>query len=134
VALFCAGMMDAFHTLAADRLINAVADNTNLIPFTWAICRLFNALIVLVGVSLLLLAKPQQIKHGSPFILVTSLLFGAIAYGTIHFCATSQVLPATMYPDALVTRPWDVIPLLLFLGAGLLVYPQFDRRYNQDGG
>lgn len=25
VALFCAGCMDAFHTLAADRLLNAVA-------------------------------------------------------------------------------------------------------------
>jgi signal transduction histidine kinase/DNA-binding response OmpR family regulator len=129
VALFCAGMMDAFHTLAADRLIDAVADNTNLIPFTWAICRLFNVLIVLVGVSLLLIAKPQKIKHSSPFILISSLLFGAIAYGIIRFCATSQVLPATMYPEALVTRPWDVIPLLLFLGAGLIVYPQFDRRY-----
>lgn len=129
VALFCAGMMDAFHTLAADRLISAIADNTNLIPFTWAICRLFNALIMLVGVSLLLIAKPQQFKQGSPFILVTSLLFGAIAYGIIHFCATSQVLPNTMYPDAWVTRPWDVIPLLLFLGTGLIVYPQFDRQY-----
>lgn len=68
VALFCAGMMDAFHTLAADRLISAIADNTNLIPFTWAICRLFNALIMLIGVSLLLIAKPQQFKHGSPLI------------------------------------------------------------------
>ncbi|MCH8844515.1 MAG: hypothetical protein IID61_16265 [SAR324 cluster bacterium] len=34
VALFCAGSMDAFHTLAADRLIHAVADNRDLIPFT----------------------------------------------------------------------------------------------------
>jgi len=37
VALACAGAMDAFHTLAADRLIEAVADNKDLIPFTWAI-------------------------------------------------------------------------------------------------
>lgn len=34
VALFCSGCMDAFHTLAADRLKDAVADNRNLIPFT----------------------------------------------------------------------------------------------------
>jgi two-component system NtrC family sensor kinase len=39
VALFYAGCMDAFHTLAADRLIQGVADNRSLIPFTWAICR-----------------------------------------------------------------------------------------------
>ncbi len=129
VALFCAGMMDAFHTLAADRLIDAVADNTNLIPFTWAICRLFNVLIVLVGVSLLLLTKVNRIQRGFPFVMGVSFVFGAIAYGVIQFCATSHVLPETMYPDMLIRRPWDVIPLILFLFAGLFVYPQFDRRY-----
>ena len=71
---------------------------SNLIPFTWAICRLFNVLIVLVGVSLLLIAKPHRFRRGSPFIVGVSLLFGAIAYGTIRFCATSNVLPETMYP------------------------------------
>ena len=129
VALFCAGMMDAFHTLAADRLIDAVADNTNLIPFTWAICRLFNVLIVLVGVSLLMITKPDRFRRGSPFIVGVSLLFGAIAYGVIQFCATSNILPETMYPNMWITRPWDVLPLLLFLFAGLLIYPRFDRRY-----
>ena len=39
MALFWAGCMDAFHTLAADRLIEARAPNDNLIPFTWAISR-----------------------------------------------------------------------------------------------
>ena len=34
VALFCSGCVDAFHTLAADRLIHGTADNRNLIPFT----------------------------------------------------------------------------------------------------
>lgn len=29
IALFCSGTMDAFHTLAAMRLINAVADNSD---------------------------------------------------------------------------------------------------------
>jgi len=33
VALLCAGFMDAFHTLAATRLIDAVAPNKDLIPF-----------------------------------------------------------------------------------------------------
>ena len=55
IALFCAGMMDAFHTLAADRLISTLADNRNLIPFTWALCRLFNILIMLCGVGVLLI-------------------------------------------------------------------------------
>lgn len=62
VALFSAGCMDAFHTLAADRLIQGVADNQNLIPFTWAICRLFNALILLIGAGIFLLITPGKWK------------------------------------------------------------------------
>jgi hypothetical protein len=34
VALLCAGFMDAFHTLAATRIIEANAQNSNFIPFT----------------------------------------------------------------------------------------------------
>jgi hypothetical protein len=52
--------MDAFHTLAAGRLIEATADNTTLIPFTWAICRLFNALILVTGVSLLMVKEKRE--------------------------------------------------------------------------
>ena len=128
VALFCAGTMDAFHTLAADRLINAVADNRNLIPFTWAICRLFNALIMLTGVSVLLLRNGKDKTSGIRFVLTTSITFGAMAYGIIHLCATSSRLPQTMFPDSIVTRPWDVAPLVLFLLAGLFVFPRFYRQ------
>ena len=118
VALFCAGTMDAFHTLAADRLIHAVADNHNLIPFTWAICRLFNALIMLSGVSVLLLRNGKHKTTGVRFVLTTSLAFGVMAYGIIHLCATSSRLPQTMFPDSIVTRPWDIAPLVVFLLTG----------------
>jgi signal transduction histidine kinase/CheY-like chemotaxis protein len=130
VALFCAGAMDAFHALAADRLIDAVADNRDLIPFTWAICRLFNALILLIGVGVLLLrnGKSKNKTTGLSFVLTTSLAFGAMAYGIIHLCATSSRLPETMFPDSIVTRPWDIAPLVLFLMAGLFVFPRFYRK------
>ncbi len=128
VALFCAGTMDAFHTLAADRLIHAVADNHNLIPFTWAICRLFNALIMLSGVSVLLLRNGKHKTTGVRFVLTTSLAFGVMAYGIIHLCATSSRLPQTMFPDSIVTRPWDIAPLVVFLLTGLFVFPRFYRK------
>ena len=60
IALLCAGIMDAFHTLAADRLIDAAADHHNLIPFTWAICRMFNALLTIIGVSIFLFLKSEK--------------------------------------------------------------------------
>ncbi|MCA1990604.1 MAG: methyl-accepting chemotaxis protein [Coleofasciculus sp. S288] len=132
VALFFSGLMDAFHTLAADRLIEAVADNQNLIPFTWAICRLFNALIMIVGVSILLIQNQftgqNNRKKRLNFVIIVSAVFGFIAYGIIHFCATSNNLPNTMFPDSMVTRPWDVTPLVLFSFAGLFLYPRFYQK------
>ncbi|NJP11331.1 MAG: histidine kinase [Leptolyngbyaceae cyanobacterium RU_5_1] len=129
VVLLCAGCMDAFHTLAADRLIEATADNHNLIPFTWALCRMCDALLTMVGVSLFLLVKPARWEGSTTFVIGITVCFAAIAYSIVHLCATSQTLPQTMYPDSLITRPWDVIPLMLFIVAGVLIYPRFYRRY-----
>ncbi len=129
MALFCSGCMDAFHTLAADRLIEAVADNHDLIPFTWAISRVFNAIIMIFGVGVLLSSHDRNWKADTKLIALISMLFGLFSYGIIHYCANSTNLPQTMYPDAILTRPWDVAPLILFLFAGLYVYPKFYRKY-----
>ena len=99
VALFCAGSMDAFHTLAADRLIEAVADNRDLIPFTWAISRVFNALITIVGVGLFLVRPARRIEGDLRFVILVSLVFGVTAYGIIQFSASSANLPRTTFPD-----------------------------------
>jgi two-component system, NtrC family, sensor kinase len=129
VSLFFAGSMDAFHTLAADRLIEGAANTQDLIPFTWAICRLFNALILIVGTGIFLVTGSRKWRGNLGFIGTISLVFGAIAYTIIHACATSSRLPQTTFPDALITRPWDFIPLLLFVFAGLFVFPRFYQRY-----
>ncbi|MBN4058851.1 PAS domain S-box protein [bacterium AH-315-J04] len=129
VALACAGAMDAFHTLAADRLIESVADNRNLIPFTWAICRTFNAVILLVGVGLFALSKTHKvIKKGNAIILVTSTVFIALAYVIIHVCATSRTLPQTMFPNAIITRPYDIYPIIPYMLCACWIFPLYYKR------
>ncbi|MBG1244299.1 ATP-binding protein [Nostoc sp. NZL] len=129
VTLLCAGLIDAFHTLAADRLIEAVADNSKLIPFTWALCRLCNALVTIIGVSIFLFSKPTRWQGSLKFIVAVTLGFGLVCYGIIAVCATSHTLPQTIFPNSIITRPWDIIPLILFLVAGILIYPRFWRKY-----
>ena len=129
VALFCAGAMDAFHTLAATRLVTAVAANQALIPFTWALSRVFNALIMIIGVGIFLQGKRFKPKKGMAFIVMISLGFSLIGYVLIHLSATSHDLPQTQFPDAIIRRPYDIVPLLLFIVAGLFVYPMFMKRY-----
>nr|WP_225882665.1 ATP-binding protein [Pseudanabaena sp. PCC 7367] len=129
VALFYAGCMDAFHTLAADRLIQGVADNRSLIPFTWAICRLFSAVIMIAGTSLFLFTNRKEWKGNAWFIAIASTISGLIAYGIILICVKSNSLPQTMFPSAMITRPWDVAPLMLFLVGGIFVFPRFYQKY-----
>lgn len=133
MALFCAGMVDAFHTLAADRLIAAVADNDRLIPFTWAISRTFNAVILIAGAGIFLVwdrpARTSDQRGDMRFLLITSGVFLLLSYVIVRYCAVSNRLPTTMFPDSLITRPWDVGPLILFLLAGFFVFPMFHRKY-----
>ena len=130
MALFCSGCMDAFHTLAADRLIDAVADNRNLIPFTGAISRLFNALIMMVGVGIFLLQKKRTASANFPFVMGVSICFGLAAYAIIRYCAVSEQLPRTMFPDSIVTRPWDAGPLLLFIINGWVFWKFYRQSPN----
>lgn len=129
VTLFCAGMMDGFHTLAADRLIEAVADNRNLIPFTWAICRIANALLTMIGISIFMIGKSKKVNGSFGFIALISFGFGLLSYTVINICATSERLPQTQFSESLITRPWDVLPLILFIVSGFLIYPAFYKRY-----
>jgi diguanylate cyclase (GGDEF)-like protein/PAS domain S-box-containing protein len=128
VALASAGAMDAFHTLAADRLIHAVADNKDLIPFTWAICRLFNGTIQLIGVGIVLLWAGRKARRSTAWTAGISLGFIVSAYLIVDYCATSSSLPRTMFPGQMISRPYDLYPLAPFLLCGLVVFPLYYRR------
>ncbi len=135
MALLCAGGVDAFHTLAATRIIHASAPNTDFIPFTWAFSRIFNACIMITGitVSLWISRKSQnenkQHLHGIPVLAIIASTFISIAYASVQWAAGSETLPQTMYPDALISRPYDVLPLALFTIGGALAWSwyQTDR-------
>ena len=128
VALFCAGTMDALYTMVADYLLEEVTDSHNFMPFIWAVSRLFNALIMIVGAGLCLVTRTSTWQGRPGMILLVSVVFGGVAYGVIHASATSPHLPQTLFPNAIVTRPYDAAPLILFLFAGAFVYPRLYQR------
>ncbi|PWU18038.1 MAG: hypothetical protein C5B49_07835 [Bdellovibrio sp.] len=131
LALFCSGVIDAFHTLAADRMVFALADSKTLIPFTWAFCRNFNALITTVGVCLFLLTKIDQTTHRKKVISLISfaLLLGFISYAIMYTLVHQPVLPTTMYKENFIHRPYDLGALVLFAVLGGLICPFFYRKY-----
>jgi len=130
VALFCSGVMDGFHTLAALRLIDASAPNTDLIPFTWALSRTFNAVVLILGAIACLIILSRKTMPGVRWIIAISAVFGVSAYVLIMTAVSSPHLPQTQYPDALITRPFDVVPLILFIVAAPIFWLVYRKSAN----
>lgn len=130
LALLCAGCMDVFHVLVANHLVEIEENSQNLIAFTWALCRFFNVTIVILGVVFFLVVKPtKNSRKNLTLVVAFSIVLTIIVYLTIKIDATHQNLPDTIFPDSLVTRPWDFGPLILFILAGFLLYPRFYQKY-----
>jgi PAS domain S-box-containing protein len=129
LGLLCAGTMDALHALASAGVITTVPADDVFIPFTWFLSRLANALILIVGLELYLWRRPRAPSRAwAPGAAAgLAVAFGVLAWALIHLSATSDRLPRTLDAGTLVSRPWDLLPLALFVVSGLSVYPRFHR-------
>ncbi len=114
MALLCSGLIDAFHTLAAERLVYAVTDNDRFIPFTWALSRLFNVLVLGVGMGLLVMLHPEG-RARSRLVFTVGGVFLVLALSAMYWAGNVQALPRTTFPHQLLTRPYDMVPLVAYL-------------------
>ncbi|MBL4657898.1 MAG: response regulator [Flavobacteriales bacterium] len=131
MALLCAGFVDAFHTLAATRIISANAPNPDFIPFTWALSRIFNASIMILGITISLWISKHTNSdklNSLPVLLLVSVFFITLAYAVVALAANSDNLPKIMFPNAIVTRPYDVLPLALFIFGGTLIWTWYKHN------
>jgi len=131
-ALFFSGMIDAFESLAGVHLLPfTVNDINNFLPFTWFVSRLVNVCFLIAGTLPFVWhwARPvaRRRERDLPFLILTGVLFAVMAYVIVFLCAWSN-LPQSLYPNwRVVHRPWDLIPLFLYLFAGSVIFPQFYR-------
>jgi PAS domain S-box-containing protein len=126
ISILWGGFIDLFQTLAVDRFIQNTADSSLLIPFTWAIGRSFGIFILLLGVMILMVRKYRGNERGNArFFFLLAIAFGLAAFAIMDFLANSSNLPQIVFPDLLISRPWDVIPLFIYALAGLWVFRKF---------
>ncbi|MBD0403141.1 ATP-binding protein [Flammeovirga sp. EKP202] len=129
IVLFFAGCMDAFHTLAAANIIESIAFNDNFIPFTWTLSRIFNAAILLLGIALVINYNDVILKYRKNHIMwVICFIVFIITYGIVHYCAVASALPNTYYPNFWISRPYDIIPLVLYVILFTILIPTLKRK------
>jgi signal transduction histidine kinase len=128
IALFWSGFTSLGQVLWAEGLLYWAADVTDFIPFTWAISRLFNSIILVTGAGIVYLGRNRSRSAPRPRqLLVLFLIFGALAVAVVWFTAHSN-LPQTIYPDGFIKRPWDLPALVLLLFGALVVFPKLHRH------
>lgn len=134
IALLCSGVLDTFHTLAATRLIEAQVNNSNFIPFTWAISRTFNASLMAAGCAIGLWLSRNSSPNGTEnnhqqrkILLIWFTLISLITIAFLNIINT-QIIPASVYQNTLINRLYDIIPLALYILCGVLFLIWFQQK------
>ena len=140
-ALIFSALFDTFNVILADGLINSVVDNKISIPFLWTMSRLFNSFITVTFILLFQYLnsekkKTQIEKSHFPIpkdlmvITIISILFGILAVLIIKYCINGNYLPKVLYSDFIISRPFDLIPLVLYIYCGFIALPKFYKKYS----
>ena len=125
LAFFCSGLVDAMHVLVGNRMISSSLALEDLLPFTWAISRLLHILFLIVGITIYYFYAPKRSIRQWVIISVLMILSSVLI---MCFTIKADILPQTQYGEHLITRPFDMIPLVLFVLAAVFIYPRFHRR------
>jgi len=136
LAILSAGTVDSFHALAATRMIHSSIPNTEYILFTWSIARIFHAFVLIAGISVSFWAvkRQQALLHKSSkhnqltTLAITGVMSVGLAYATLYITAQSVHIPQTIYSNALVTRPLDVMALGMFLLVASLFWTSYRKK------
>jgi signal transduction histidine kinase len=134
VALFCSGLFYLFHVLVATNLLPVPNHQFYLTSFTWFFCRLFHASILLLGTSVLLFqsksVREETVHNQKRFVIYISVIFVLLTGATIAILFNDSDIPAmAAFPYHNIARPYDLIPLSLYLFSGFYILPKFYEKY-----
>ncbi|NOY26556.1 MAG: hypothetical protein GXP62_11840 [Oligoflexia bacterium] len=129
LAMLGAGIVDAFHALVASHiLLPAAASHGDPVALSWVISRAWHAGALTLGASIFVLWPAQAQRFGSRALAVVGLAFGGGAWLLVNVLVATASLPTMVHRGALVPRPWDLLPLVLYLVAAGIVLPRLHRQ------
>lgn len=129
-ALCFAGLLDAFRALAILGLTETVEEPTRFVPFTWALSRTYHACILVAGTLPFVLNRSsarrrfERLQPG--YVVVSVAVFAVLTFVLVKLCAHT-LLPVSLNPEWPVARPWDVIPLIVYVASVGFVLPRFHK-------
>lgn len=128
MAFLCVAIMEGIYTLFSAQLLQSVVEMDKMIPVLWTAARFFHALIMIGGVGFLLLSRSREWSGQFNVVMIAYLIFAGLACLVIQFISQADALPQFLFPERAISRPYDLVPLFMYLFAGLFIYPFFHRK------
>ena len=133
--LIGSGLLDAVHVVAASQMVVTLDSTVDFVPTTWLISRVFCAAGFLAGGTFFLVrpvhAKVRrsvdvQVRGAVGSVLI--LLIGAGVTLALTFMSSTSLISLEVYPEALISRPHELVPLALFVIVGGIVIPKLREQ------
>lgn len=130
IALLSAGIFDIIHLLNTNQFIFVESKGT-FGALTWFLSRFFHGTLILIGVLLFISNKKltTQTKESKSiqFILFFSLNLLIITIVSLVFVLNSDIEPSLIFTSQFISRPYDLIPLAIYLILTFFALPKFSK-------
>ncbi|TAL61577.1 MAG: EAL domain-containing protein, partial [Legionella sp.] len=100
----------------------------NLDALIWLFANSMSGMILIVGLLFLLYSKSEKSLSITAFILLTILLV-LFAVTLIYYAASVIQLPDMWFKDAVLSRPYELISVCIYLSLIIFIYPAAYRAY-----
>ncbi len=135
MTLFFSSITDALNALSSLRILEATIGNGELIAVTWAVSRIFNIFILVMGAvfAMVSLNKSQNKKKNNNYefrtIILLCILFAVAAYIFNYLMSINLNLPQAIYPDFVISRPFDIVPIIISIFA-IPIFLSLHKKLN----
>jgi signal transduction histidine kinase len=135
ISLLCASIIDVVAILYESNILETfypyqpIADVSSFIGL---FSRTFHAVSLLIGV-LVFLTQSKRINRGgmSPtqFVIYISLIILLLTSLFVIILINNDFFPRLQYPELLIARPFDLLPLVVYLFLAVYLLPKFYKLY-----
>ncbi|MBI1372530.1 MAG: PAS domain-containing protein [Phycisphaera sp.] len=134
LTLVWAGATDLSHMVLTDQLLSGMPRSgiphqlIDVSSWVWVVCRTFSVMILMFGVVVVLKRKHAiATRADMVLIFITSPLLFAVSYYLAWYGATHWI-PEALLEGEPILRPWDLVPMMLWVCTAVFVLPVFYLR------
>ncbi len=135
ISLLCASIIDAVAILYESNLIESFYPNqpiADVSSFIGLFSRTFHAVSLLAGVVVFLTQSSKINRDGissRQFVVYMSLILVLLTSLVAVVLINTSYFPRLQYPEFIISRPFDLLPLLIYLFLAAFLMPRFYKLY-----